>query len=351
MERKRRLPPSRDRNVEDFDEDASVIEFMSYRSAPPVSKGGVRPDEAMPLFLSDSEEEEEEAPRRPSFGRIRHQGDDEPPRLLKASIAPRIIKVGIFAVSAAGIIAAILSVQNPLDLFTNAKASLTSSSGGQPGATAAIPSATAQLRPASEPVVALRTASGDPAAPEIQPNLGARALSSTAKGGPTRDEIASAFRTARQDQPEVRLPPAAAAPAAVAPPPAATAPPAAAAPATVAALPPAAAFPPPTADIPAAAAPVARRLAADELAALLKRAKGLISIGDFAPARLLLKRAADAQEAGAALLLAQTYDPAVLGKQDMRSITPDPAKAREWYQKAAQYGSLDAQQRLSQMQN
>ena len=341
MERKQRLPPSRERNVESFDEDASVIEFMSYRSAPPMSKGGVRPDDAMPLFLSDPEAEEEEAPRRPSFGRIRDHEDDEPPRVLKSSIAPRIIKVGIFAISAAAIIAAILSVQNPLDLFTNAKASLTSSSGGQP---AAIPSATAQLRPAPEPVVAARTASADPAAQEIQPNLGARASSPTAKGGPTRDEIASAFRTARQDQPEVRLPPAA-----VAPPP--TAAPPAAAPAAVAALPPAAAFPPPTADLPAAAAPTAKRLAADELAALLKRAKGLIAIGDFAPARLLLKRAADAQEASAALLLAQTYDPAVLGKQDMRSITPDPAKAREWYQKAAQYGSVDAQQRLSQMQN
>jgi hypothetical protein len=343
MERKRRLPPSRERNVESFDEDASVIEFMSYRSAPPpVSKGGVRPDDAMPLFLSDSEEaeeDEEQPPRRPSFGRIQNHRDDEPPRLLKASIAPRLIKIGIFAVSAAAIIAAILSVQNPLDLFANAKASLTTPSGGQP---AAIPSATAQLRPASEPV-AVRTASADPAAPDVQTNSGTRALSPTAKNGPTRDEIASAFRTARQDQPEVRLPPTAVAPPAAAPP--------AAAPATVAALPPATAFPPPTADLPAAAAPAARRLAPDELATLLKRAKSLIAIGDFAPARLLLKRAADAQEAGAALLLAQTYDPAVLGKQDMRSITPDPAKAREWYQKAAQFGSVEAQQRLSQMQN
>jgi hypothetical protein len=339
MERKRRLPPSRERNAEEFDEDASVIEFMSYRSAPPVSKGGGRPDEAMPIFLSDPEEEEEL--RRPSFGRIRDEGNDEPPRLLKASIAPRIIKVGILAASVAAIIAAILSVQNPLDLFTNAKASLTSSSGGQP---AAIPSATAQMRPASEPVVAIRSASADPTAPELQSNFGARSLPPTAKSAPTRDEIASAFKTARQDQPEVRLPPAAVAPAA--------APPPAAAPAPVAALPPATAFPPPAADLPAAAAPPAtRRLAADELASLLKRAKGLIAIGDFAPARLLLKRAADSQEASAALLLAQTYDPTVLGKQDMRSITPDPAKAREWYQKAAQYGSLDAQQRLSQMQN
>jgi hypothetical protein len=339
MERKRRLPPSRERNVESFDEDASVIEFMSYRSAPPpVSKGGVRSDDAMPLFLSDPEEEEEAPPRRPSFGRIQNHGDDEPPRLHKASIAPRIIKVGIFAVSAAAIVAAILSVQNPLDLFTNAKASLTAPSGGQPPA---IPSATAQLRPAPEPVVAVRTASADQSAPEMQSNLDARGLSPSAKSGPTRNEIASAFRTARQDQPEVRLPPAAVAPPAAAP----------AAAAAVTALPPAAAFPPPTADLPAATAPAAKRLAPDELAALLKRAKGLIAIGDFAPARLLLKRAADAQEAGAALLLAQTYDPAVLGKQDMRSITPDPAKAREWYQKAALYGSVDAQQRLSQMQN
>jgi TPR repeat protein len=65
----------------------------------------------------------------------------------------------------------------------------------------------------------------------------------------------------------------------------------------------------------------------------------------------LLERAADAQEPSAALLLAQTYDPAVLGTMDMRSITPDPAIARNWYQKAASFGSLEAQQRLAQMQN
>jgi hypothetical protein len=110
----------------------------------------------------------------------------------------------------------------------------------------------------------------------------------------------------------------------------------------------------PAAPVSAAAAPVAaspaRKLDADELATLMKRAKGMIAIGDIAPARLLLERAADAQEASAALLLAQTYDPAVLGSQDMRSITPDPAAARTWYQKAAQLGSPDATQRLAQMQ-
>jgi TPR repeat protein len=66
---------------------------------------------------------------------------------------------------------------------------------------------------------------------------------------------------------------------------------------------------------------------------------------------LLLERAADAQEPSAALLLAQTYDPAVLGKPDARSITPDPVAARGWYQNAARLGSQDAQRRLDQMRN
>ena len=97
--------------------------------------------------------------------------------------------------------------------------------------------------------------------------------------------------------------------------------------------------------------PPARRIDADELATLLKRAKSLLAIGDITSARLLLERAADAQEADAALMLAGTYDPQVLGAQDMRSITPDPAMARLWYQKAAQLGSSDARRRLSQLQN
>ena len=72
--------------------------------------------------------------------------------------------------------------------------------------------------------------------------------------------------------------------------------------------------------------PSARRIDPDELAALLKRAKSLLAIGDIAAARLLLERAADAQEAEAALMLAKTYDPQVLGTQDTRSITPIPQR-------------------------
>jgi TPR repeat protein len=89
----------------------------------------------------------------------------------------------------------------------------------------------------------------------------------------------------------------------------------------------------------------------DELATLMQRAKGFLATGDFMSARLLLERAADGQEADAALLLAQTYDPDVLGNSDVRNITPEPAKARAWYQKAAQLGSADAQRRLAQLPN
>lgn len=92
-------------------------------------------------------------------------------------------------------------------------------------------------------------------------------------------------------------------------------------------------------------------LDADTLASLMKRANGLLAVGDINGARLLLERAANAQDAAAALLLAQTYDPAVLGVRDIRSVAPDPAMARDWYQKASRLGSRDAQQRLAQLGN
>ena len=76
-----------------------------------------------------------------------------------------------------------------------------------------------------------------------------------------------------------------------------------------------------------------------------------MAVGDITSARLLLERAANAQDANAAFLLAQTFDPAVLGTQDIRSINADPATARDWYQKAAQLGSAEARQRLTQLQN
>ena len=143
-----------------------------------------------------------------------------------------------------------------------------------------------------------------------------------ASAAPSREEITSAYQNALQSRSPaaapVVVPPQVTAPVAVAPPP---------------------------------PAPEARRMDADELATLMKRAKESLASGDIPSARLLLERAADGQDAGAALMLAQTYDPAVLGTSDVRNITPEPDKAKSWYQRAAQLGSADAQRRLAQMQN
>ncbi|MDA9399952.1 hypothetical protein [Bradyrhizobium sp. CCBAU 45389] len=95
----------------------------------------------------------------------------------------------------------------------------------------------------------------------------------------------------------------------------------------------------------------ARTLDADTLAGLMTRAKRLIGVGDIAAARLLLERAANAKDATAALLLAQTYDPAVLGTSDARSVIADAAAARDWYQRAASLGSAEARQRLTRLSN
>ena len=95
----------------------------------------------------------------------------------------------------------------------------------------------------------------------------------------------------------------------------------------------------------------ARTLDADTLAGLMARAKSLLTVGDIVAARLLLERAANAEDATAAFLLAQTYDPAVLGTSDARRIAADATAARDWYRKAATLGSAEARQRLAQLQN
>jgi TPR repeat protein len=265
MARKTRLTPSGEQIVEAIDNGS---EFIPYRRRSSIAaKGDYLPDDPTSLFLSSRADE----PKQPGFGRGGR----------RTIISSPTLKASMLAAGAASIVFTMLSMEKPLALFANAKASLVSIS--------AAPS------------------SADPLRPAIQSAAPVRDVSPSATGAPTRDEIIAAFKSAHQSQADLGRPPAAAAPA--------------------------------------------RRLDADELAGLLKRAKNLIAIGDIVSARLLLERAADAQEASAALLLAQTYDPAVLGTPDARSITPDPAMARGWYQKAARFGSVDAQRRLDQMRN
>jgi hypothetical protein len=287
-----------DQYAEPVDLDEFGSQLRSYHPTRSiVTREEFLPDDSVPLFLSGSEG----SMRGPRFGSARK------------STSSRLLKTGILAIAASVAAFTAVTVKNPFSVFANATASLIGTSDTK---SAAAPAA------------------------EVQPTVGARATSSASNQPPTRDEIAVALRAAQQT-----VAPAEAA-----------APMAAVAPLTVAAAPPAAAVPPPAAAPQAAAAPPVvaapppRRLAPDELATLMTRAKALLAAGDIPPARLLLERAAEAQEASAALMLAQTYDPSVLGTQDTRNINTDPVLARTWYQRAAQLGSADAQRRLSQLQ-
>src|SRR5947199_122320 len=62
MGRSTRITPPGERNGERFDEELSVSKFMSYRSTPPTQNGSFPPEESMPLFLSDYDDEPQ--PRR-----------------------------------------------------------------------------------------------------------------------------------------------------------------------------------------------------------------------------------------------------------------------------------------------
>jgi hypothetical protein len=93
----------------------------------------------------------------------------------------------------------------------------------------------------------------------------------------------------------------------------------------------------------------AREVSSEEIRVLLKRGQQLLETGDLASARLLLRRAAEAGNATAAFALAASYDPIVLKELGVYGSAPDIAKAREWYEKAKEYGSKDAPQRLEQL--
>jgi hypothetical protein len=87
----------------------------------------------------------------------------------------------------------------------------------------------------------------------------------------------------------------------------------------------------------------------DEIAMLVKRGKDLLTAGDLASARLLLRRAAEAGSAEAALALGATFDPQVIARLGAIGAAPDITQARKWYQKAAERGSQAAARQLEQL--
>ena len=96
----------------------------------------------------------------------------------------------------------------------------------------------------------------------------------------------------------------------------------------------------------ARAEPPVREIDPDEVAGFVKRAQELLATGDLQAGRLLLLRAAEARDARAALLLAKTFDP-ILSKQfGAADPEPDLAQARNWYQKAEEWGASEARRQL-----
>jgi TPR repeat protein len=246
------------------------------------------PDDPIPLFLSDPLSEPDPREFAPLAARTR------------AKIVPRIL-AAVLAASAIAVPVALF--QSDINrLFAISAKSWMSAAADE-----------ASANPPAAPPKPLK----DLARVTNTMLAGADARDMPAPVAPSREAIATAYQTALQAQVPVPVPVPVPAPVTAQPAP-----------------------PPP-----------ARTLDADTLAGLMTRARSLMTIGDIAAARLLLERAANAQDATAAFLLAQTFDPAVLGTRDTRSITSDVAAAREWYRKAAQLGSAEARQRLAQLQN
>jgi hypothetical protein len=360
---------------------------QAYRFGRSAREGNYSNEESMPMFLSGYEDEQDSAPmvhdrlgRDPvthdhlandrlagdrlvndrlandrlahdhiAHDRIAHdrQGlpyereglqfeEHWPARERRTSMSSRIL-LAVVAAAAVAVLSALVTSDATRDLIASAKASII-------GAT---PDPTAPAQPTGTQLTARDLQLNEPARlpPPAIPAIGQPVQ--TASVSPTRDDIANAYQSALQNR------------AAVEPAPAPEAAPAPSAPALSAAPPSSITSPgaataivsPSFGTPPNAPQQATRRMDPDELAGIMKRAKSLLASGDIPPARLLLERAAEAQEASAALMLAQTYDPQVLGTRDIRNINADPAEARAWYKRAAQLGSAEAQRRLGQLQN
>ncbi len=303
MERKQ--GQSHDPNSDTYREDNDRTRIAPYAFGRSARADHSR--DSRPLFLSDP------------------NGDPYPEEYInplqlrrKWSISSRLLMATVVAAALAALYAFFASDASR-DIVVNAKASIAAV---MPGPSAAAQPDSTQLTPHD---IQLKDA-GRISPPAVVTTDNAKGVAIAAVN-PTREAIATAYQGALQSQAPAPAPAAVTAPI----------------PVPMAALPPVAA--------PAVAAPPARQMDPDEFATLMQRAKALLAVGDISSARLLLERAAEAPDASAALLLARTYDPQMLGTSDVRSIVPEPAKARAWYQKAAQLGSADAQRRLAQLPN
>ncbi len=279
-----------DPDIEPYDENLTGHRVAPYEFGQ--SARTAHPENSVPLFLSDYDDDEPDPSEYIT-----------PVQNGRGSYISSRILAGVSATAAMAILVAVFSSDAARDVIANAKDS----------STAVLSAASAAVQPNPTQLTAER----DPAqskdttrlsAPENQ-TLGLRSVT-TAAVAPTREDIKTALQSAQHgDAPQ----------------------------AAVAEL-----------MIPGDAI---HHLDPSEIASSLRRGNDLIASGDLAAARLVLRRAANAGDAHAAMTLAGTYDPVVLEKLGVHGFVPDVAMARVWYEKAKKFGSAEAPQRLELLAN
>lgn len=303
--------PSYDPSIEPFEERPASHQVAPYQVGQSARTNyGER---SVPLFLSDSEGEPDPSEYMAPLART------------QGSYTLRLL-MSVSACATLGLLAALVSSDSAREIIASAKASTT----------AVLSAASAAIQPSSAHPRAADTQRIDVPiketarlpTQEMQPGVSRSVTTGVAVAAvaPTRDDIKTAYQSALQTN---------TAPTAVAPPPTAV-------------------IPPPAATLPEAVTPpldATRHLEASEIASLLQRANALIATGDIAAARLVLRRAAEAGDAHAAMTLGGTYDPAVLEKIGVHGVVPDLTMARSWYEKARRFGAPDATSQLEVLAN
>jgi hypothetical protein len=280
-----------DPDIEPYDDKRTGHRAAPYKFAQ--SARTAHPENSVPLFLSDYDDDE---PDPSEFITTIQKG--------RGSYISSRILAGVSATAAVAILVAVFSSDAARDIIANAKDSST--------AVLSAASAAVQPNPTQLPAERDPAQSKDPtrlSAPENQ-TPGLRSVT-TAAAAPTREDVKTALQSALQGD-------AAQAPAVAEP------------------------------MIPGDAI---HHLDPGEIASSLRRGNDLIASGDLAAARLVLRRAANAGDAHAAMTLAGTYDPVVLEKLGVHGFVPDAAMARVWYEKARKFGSAAAPQRLELLAN
>jgi TPR repeat protein len=87
-----------------------------------------------------------------------------------------------------------------------------------------------------------------------------------------------------------------------------------------------------------------------QIEAVLRQGDTMLARNKIAAARAFYERAANANSAAAATIVAKTYDPIFLGRIGAVTVKAEPSLAAKWYQRAIELGDGEARVRLISLQ-